>query len=490
MLSYPLHTIGVAIFLAHRYRAKVKLSRQGVCYRLSVAGHHTPRRFDLNEILRLPDITALTDKSSATDAVAWGNLDGLLALLFTSPGARVVSVNDLQFRMKRRETLAASALEKASKAIERWDVYLQKHQISWSDIDQHYRRPQAIVFIRKPKSGLGLQMTIDPALGYAHRSAPSNGLVADKHNISTRTPFIPPLVSIGAARALRAQRVAKGLVNYYVPLPDEGIIDALWTLPPLSGASANTTIAALNHWLATLLEAPIPDMQRVGLTFQVLQTQGLQQSTSVDRGMLNDRRLQSLQAKTGDSLLRIWQQILRKKQSDTPIETNILAEALLWQRSNAWLTHLQQVAEITHHSPKSKPVYTVQQVKEVLHFMNNAHAPLGKVLENTTGTLRFGKALRLLGKFNPSLLRELVEQLDSVRERDGLIRVLAQAVQECGAAKAKSEFIIVPDDNDLSPLLADIDQYGAKTVANLIIMLSALRYPHVESSTEAKNGNL
>ncbi len=122
--------------------------------------------------------------------------------------------------------------------------------------------------------------------------------------------------------------------------------------------------------------------------------------------------------------------------------------------------------------------------------MNTQQNPLGKVLETDTGTVRFGKALRLLARFNPSIVRELVEQLDSVRERNALIRVLAQSVQECGVAKAKSEFIIVPDDNDLAPLLADIDRYGVKTVVNLIIMLSALRYPRAESSTEAKNGNL
>ena len=486
-----LHTIGAAIFLAHRYRATVTVSQAGVCRQLSIIGQIAPRAFSLNEVLRLPDIAALTAKVSAENAAAWGNFDGLLALLFTSRGARVVSAADLQSRMKQRETLAASALKKVSKAIERWSAYLQKRQISWDDIDRHYRQPQPIVFIKKLKPGLGLQMTIDPALSYAHRSAISNGLVADKYNITTQTPFIPVLASIGAARALRAQRTAGRQVNYYVPIPDEGEIDALWTLPSLPGTSSNSTIAALTHWLSTLLTPPF-DLRRAGLTFQVLQTQGIQQSISIDRGMLNDGWLQSLQAKTGDSLLRIWQRLLWKNPGATPIEGDVLAEALLRQRSDAWLSHLQQVAEITHHSKKPSPVYSIRQAQEVFLSMNmnTQQNPLGKVLETDTGTVRFGKALRLLARFNPSIVRELVEQLDSVRERNALIRALAQSVQECGVAKAKSEFIIVPDDNDLAPLLADIDRYGVKTVVNLIIMLSALRYPRAESSTEAKNGNL
>lgn len=112
---------------------------------------------------------------------------------------------------------------------------------------------------------------------------------------------------------------------------------------------------------------------------------------------------------------------------------------------------------------------------------NNGVPPLNNVLSRETGTVRIGKALRLLARFNPSIVRDLVEQLDSVRDRDQLIRIVAEIVQQCGIAKAKFEFITIPTDDDLPPLLQDIDHYGAKTVANLIVILAALRYPSREN---------
>ena len=111
--------------------------------------------------------------------------------------------------------------------------------------------------------------------------------------------------------------------------------------------------------------------------------------------------------------------------------------------------------------------------------------PLRSVLERDVGTLRFGHALRLLGRVHNDALRDIVDNLDRVQTRDQLIRTLALATQECVVASAKSEFIIVPSDDDLKYLLDDIEQYSASTLAGILIILSALRYPRIH--TEADN---
>jgi hypothetical protein len=108
---------------------------------------------------------------------------------------------------------------------------------------------------------------------------------------------------------------------------------------------------------------------------------------------------------------------------------------------------------------------------------NSIGSPLSSVLEQERGTLRFGHALRLLGQQNPAPLRDIIDALDSACTSDQLVRILAQAAQECAVASAKTEFIVIPSDNDLRQLLDDVDQYGARTIAGLLIILSALRYP-------------
>jgi hypothetical protein len=110
---------------------------------------------------------------------------------------------------------------------------------------------------------------------------------------------------------------------------------------------------------------------------------------------------------------------------------------------------------------------------------DSKHTPLSAVLERREGTLRFGHALRQLGRVNNGALRDIIDELDTVQSTDQLIRILALAAQECTVASAKTQFMIVPTDEDLKYLLNDIDSFSAKTVARLLIILSALRYPHV-----------
>ena len=113
---------------------------------------------------------------------------------------------------------------------------------------------------------------------------------------------------------------------------------------------------------------------------------------------------------------------------------------------------------------------------------------LRNILQRSQGTLRIGRALRLLGRYNPSPLRDLIDTLDTIRDRDLLIRVVAQLAQECELASARTEFMIVPDEEDLMYLLDDVGQYDARTIARILIALSAVRYPRdraVETNGDA-----
>jgi len=116
--------------------------------------------------------------------------------------------------------------------------------------------------------------------------------------------------------------------------------------------------------------------------------------------------------------------------------------------------------------------------------------PLRIVLAQEQGTKRFGHALRQLGRYNPSALRECAEDLDAVSDSDQLLRVLAQMVQTCIVLKAKSEFIIVPTDDDLDVLLADVEQFGARRIVSVLLILAVLRYPKEEKATHQEPSDI
>ena len=58
-------------------------------------------------------------------------------------------------------------------------------------------------------------------------------------------------------------------------------------------------------------------------------------------------------------------------------------------------------------------------------------------------------------------------------------------VQKCAVAKAKSDFIIVPYDDDLKYLLDDLDKFGAQKIAGMLAILAYARYPTTSKAWEA-----
>jgi hypothetical protein len=166
-----------------------------------------------------------------------------------------------------------------------------------------------------------------------------------------------------------------------------------------------------------------------------------------------------------------------------------LLEFLLRRSASAWQQHLVDVADVLVHNPDARlRRYTIDEVKGIFNHMEpfeHQNVPLRIVLSNDRGTRRFGHALRQLGRYHRTALRECEADLDAVRDVDQLLRVLAQMIQSCVVLKAKSNFIIIPDDEDLEGLLADVDRFGARQVASILLILAVLNYPRDDSAPEA-----
>ena len=110
--------------------------------------------------------------------------------------------------------------------------------------------------------------------------------------------------------------------------------------------------------------------------------------------------------------------------------------------------------------------------------------PLSQVLSRPHGTLRFGHSLRQLRANRLQAALDVVDDLHSVATSEDLMRSLARAVQECVIASAKSPFMIVPSNTDLEYLLEDVDRYGVREIASVLIILSVLRYPRAADDRE------
>src|SRR5712692_10332558 len=121
-----LHAYGVGILLAHACGKPVEVMDTGCSYTL--AGGHVSAQpcgpLDLlDEALALPtpQEVAAARLLDAGVPVPVANLDGLLTVLFTTPGAvRALSVADLLWKARRDDSVAERAIRKARVALARW----------------------------------------------------------------------------------------------------------------------------------------------------------------------------------------------------------------------------------------------------------------------------------------------------------------------------------------------------------------------------------
>jgi len=491
-----LHAYGLAILLATACGVPVALQDAAYCYILSCPEIELPRvhaTLLLESVLPLPDEEELRlcDPRAQQQKLPVTVLDGLLAALFTTPGPRALSVSDLLGKQRLDAEALSKGLHKVAKTVSRWQAFARrtarKQGTDWlNNVLRDYdpERPAFPLLVEGKYDGdINVLMTIDPSFCFSLRSAQSLGRMTEKTQVAVRgTRYAGLLAFIGASRFLRAHRLSGAAVNYYVPIARTLSIDAESSLPPLFPADEKPDQAALWRWLALSQQILRPEAVWRGLAYQTLLTQGQQQSLSLESGVLECEWLHALQGRLGGGVLAFWQAQLHAKGAQDEQES--LLNCLKRRSAGAWFAHLQLMAQSTHaNTDYTGRRYSLEEVRKITEAMNDtAHMPLKQVLEREKGTLRFGGALKQIGRYNPSRLRDLLDELQDARTVAQLLPVLHHIVFASEVEKAKERRIIVPDREDFAALLEDMDQYGVPVLVGLLMVLSALRYPHSDDS--------
>ena len=498
-----LHAYGLGVVVACTYENPADMYEDALCYTIhctsSIRSQHGGDDL-FNIVCPLPTeemLCAMYERREESqtyneeERLAVHTLDGLLAALLTVPhGVRCCSIADLIDKEAHRPSVLRDGIQKVQAQWTKWKGrILQQTQGSsdWlHDLLEEYRPDATCVPLFQPsqsKIDITVTMTIEPILSYASRNPLSDARVTNKTNMTVRgTRFAAWLAYIGASRFLRAQRVLGDFINYYVPLTRFLRIHRTTTFPCLSSVEHSPTCAFVLHWLSTTLSPLSSDVEWRGWVYQALQVQGKQQPLSRQQGYVESGWLHTVKERVGHNVLLYWNTLLSEPLSECPLEKEELIDALLSRHTSAWEAHVLQTAQALASVNRDDNIrrYRRHELQEMSIAMEVSHlSPLSAILERKEGTLRFGHALRLLQQNNPADGNDAIEELEGVSTRDQLIDVLGHAVQRCSLAFAKSQFLIVPSDDDLKYLLDDIDRYSAQTLARVLILLSALHYPHV-----------
>jgi hypothetical protein len=259
-----------------------------------------PPRCDLallDEILALPDSAEIEAAKPQDRSLPVANLDGLLTVLFTSPGVRVLSVADLSKKARQDVALLERALKKVHVARTRWKKVIskepQKRALGFLErVLQDYQPDspaQPTPADTRQERDLSLVMMLDPSFSYSTHRPISDGLVSHKTQIAIRgTPFAVLLATIGAARFLRAHRVSGDLVNCYVPKAERVLLTRDSCLPGLTEVRLDASQAVLVQWLSYANHALHTVHARwTGLCYQTIQTQGMRASIPREQGVLD-----------------------------------------------------------------------------------------------------------------------------------------------------------------------------------------------------------
>ncbi len=487
-----LHAYGLGILLATACGALVELRDTPCSYVLSCSTGQLPwvnGNMLLECVLPLPDVEEICvcDPCAQEQQLPMTVLDGLLAALFTTPGPRILSVCDLLGKQRMDAEALKKGLLKVTKRTSRWKDFATRmargKQANWlNDVlrDYHPEHPAFPTLIEgKYDRDIHLLMMIDPSFCFSLRSALSHGRMTEKTQMAVRgTRYAALLAFIGAARFLRAQRLAGALVNCYVPVARNLSLYAETTLPLLLSADEKPDEAALRRWLALAEQALQPQAVWSGLAYQTLLTQGQQQSLSLESGMLECGWLLSLRERLGRGMLAFWQVQLHPNEAQDAQE--YLLNCLKRRSADDWFAHLHLWAQGVHMNTEyTGRRYSLEEVRRITEAMNDAeNLPLKQVLEREKGTLCFGRALRQIGRYNPSRLRDLLDELQEARAVAQLFPVLHRIVFASELEKAKGHMISVPTEEDMHALLEDIDRYGVVVLVGFLMVLSALRYPH------------
>ena len=505
-----LHAAGLALLLAQATMEPVELVDHETDYLLTSAVSQVPQASPdlIEQVLVLPakdqrlpseHLSGHQGKHAAgnTPDLPVANLDGLLTALFTTPGVRSVSVADVLQKQGRDPSALTQAVEKVAYAVAEWKKYASqvcqrdpRQARSWlerllRDYDLHAPAIPSPAPVHKDHE-LSLLMMLDPTLSYSTHREHSDGLVTQGTNLTIHGASCAVLLAqLGAARFLRAQRLPHGMVNCYVPLASTVTISASIALAPLPFQSASPEQARILHWLQYAFEQRQLAHQNLpwkGIAYQTLQTQGTQQSFSCHQGCLDLLWLLRLNPTERGSLLFFWRRLCWVAPDACPETLDTLFDALENRQMVSWVAHLREMARCfqakEHLLPRCYRWKEVKAMTDLMHPTRSASALFQTILQRKgAGTLRVGRALRLLGRADRSGLLDRIEDLEKVQTLNQLNHTLAMAIQECALLEARTPFIIIPDENDTRLLCADVEQSDPHTIASFLILLSVLEYP-------------
>ena len=160
--------------------------------------------------VRLTDILALPASGdlALTSQVELANFDGLLAASFTSPGIKLVSVDDVKYKLRFDPEALQAGLEKVNSVIVRLvKASMRRGQaLSIESILHTYCSISPLVptIHFSGAKDIGVNMPIDAGFTYSTRRPFRDGKVDDRTNIAIRgTPHagIMALVGRGAVSA-------------------------------------------------------------------------------------------------------------------------------------------------------------------------------------------------------------------------------------------------------------------------------------------------
>lgn len=512
-----LHAYGLGIVAASSTSEPVAVQDCGCFYRLSCSGSAVPQVPDelLDEIFALPEPDEVLRAQEGqvppvAPAPALANLDGLLAALFTRPDVvRSCSLSALLRRHRFNPSAIERGIESVRAVCAQWKAWVARetppasHWLGELLGDYDSRRPrQPLPTANTREDELTATLALDPSLAYATRQALSDGRVGRKVNMTIRgTRFAVLLAYIGAMRFLRAQPVKGDYIAYSIPVAPAFTLQARSARPLLWPRDEDEPEEALLLQAFDLVNGSVWGEKRwKALLYQVLQVQGKQAAISRLRGALDVTRLALLESRPGEALPWYWRLLLRMPRRKRPYELDHLVSALVTGRHQEWEAHLCDVAQAElARWPREKTdapaarlrLYSIDEVKEVSATMESPHpTPLSAILEGKNGTVRFGHALRQLRENAPSMGRDVLEDLESIKTREQLMDALMRAMQWCEVMEAKSPFMIIPTDPDLKLLLEDVERYGPQSIAALLRLLSTLHHaPRKGESDHAGNAH-
>jgi len=486
-----LHAFGVGTVLAFITNDSISIEGHGCRYLLQCNDFSSQitMRDVLWKILELPDLDEILSWNGKQDSISvqFATLDGLLAALYSVPGIKSVSSYDLFIRRKNLD-ITEKALKKVASVIKRWEKGAKqdfaKTLENQLQIGYNPDCPIAPLLIRGSNYTFNLLMAIDPGFCFSNRRANSDGLMLEKNGVTIENIPLALIFSyIGAARFLRAQRVAGNQINFYVPLPLNATISPNTFLPTLWRRDLTPDSAAIEQWLTYQSDNRREMGVWCSLSFHTILCAKTGAAIPICRKSLDLSWLNALNNKEHLKLIRTWQSAYSRNSN---IDLESLCDFLMFKNAHQWSRHILDTANIV--SVASRHVnypYTIFEILEVTSMLNEPELIyISEVLGRDFGTIRFGQALRQLRQGNNSIYRDIIDDLSSVTSQAELMNILGVALLECHVMKAKSPFMIIPDDRDGESLLEDIEKFGVINIVALLKLLSVLYYPTKDTPDE------